>query len=209
MQNKKLRNDLRETYDRHAQERDSGATWGWKIAERAKFLSRLLQENKKKLLEIGAGTGRDSKFFQDQGLEVVCIDLSPVMIGLCRQKGLEAYIMDMAAIDFPEASFEAIYSMNSMLHLTKQEFPGVLDRMDKLLSAGGVAYIGMYGGFDHEGIWELDYYTPKRFFSFFTDEHLEREVSRVFRILSFNRIDHDPGSEIHFQSLFLKKKPSH
>lgn len=83
----------------------------WKIAERSRFLVALQEANKTKLLEIGAGPGRDSKYFQDQGLDVVCIDLSPAMIELCRQKGLTAYVMDMGNLDFPENSFDVVYSV--------------------------------------------------------------------------------------------------
>lgn len=91
MQNHKLRNELRESYDKHAQERESSAMQEWKIGERSNFLLALQTDNKQKVLEIGAGTGRDSRYFQDQGLEVVCIDLSPAMVELCRQTGLTAF----------------------------------------------------------------------------------------------------------------------
>ncbi len=178
----------------------------WKIKERADFLALLQQEQKKSLLEIGAGTGRDSKFFQEQGLETVCIDLSPAMVALCRQKGLTAHVMDIADIQFADDSFDAIYSMNSLLHLPKAEFPAVLRRMDRLLRKDGLVYIGVYGGYDHEGVWEQDRYVPHRFFSFFSDEALNEEVEKVFEILSFKPVFYEPGEPIHFQSLTLRKR---
>jgi SAM-dependent methyltransferase len=204
-QNHPLREILREAYDKYAQERESSDLQGWKIEERAKFLSLLQREQKKSLLEIGAGTGRDAKFFRDQGMETVCIDLSPAMVELCRQKGLAAYVMDMAEMQFPEGSFDAVYAMNSLLHLPKAEFLAVLRGIDRLLKTGGVVFIGVYGGFDYEGVWEKDVYTPNRFFSFFADEDLQGEVTRVFDLLSFNRIFFEPDDPGHFQSLLLKK----
>ncbi len=180
----------------------------WKTKERTRFLSVLQNENKKKVLEIGAGTGRDSKFFQDEGFEVACIDLSPAMIELCRQKGLTAHVMDMTKIDLPDNSFDAVYSMNSLLHLTKEEFYEVLLRINALLQTDGIFYLGMYGGCDFEGIWEKDAYSPKRFFSFFTDKHLKEEVSKVFDIFSFNKVVFEPDKQNHFQSLILKKRAS-
>jgi SAM-dependent methyltransferase len=180
----------------------------WKMEERDRFLAALQNENKKKLLEIGAGTGRDSKYFQDQGFDVVCIDLSPTMIELCRQKGLTALVMDMANLDFPEYSFEAVYALNSLLHLTKEEFPEILKRISGLLSSGGLFYMGVYGGYEYEGVWEKDHYTPKRFFTFFSDETLEHEVSREFDILVFQRVFFAPDDPIHFQSLILRKRAS-
>lgn len=206
MQNNNLKNELRETYDKYAQERETSVMQGWKLEERARFLTALQNEHKHKLLEIGAGTGRDSKFFQDKGFEVTCIDLSPAMVEHCRQKGLSAYVMDMTAIDLPENSFDAVYSMNSLLHLTKDEFSDVIQRINTLLQEGGLFYIGMYGGYDFEGISENDAYTPKRFFSFFDDEHLQTEIGKVFDVLTFIPVIFETNNPLHFQSLILKKK---
>ena len=208
MNNMELRDTLRETYNKYAGERETYAMQDWKLELRSKFLSLLQNEQKRTLLEIGAGTGRDSKFFQDQGLDVVCIDLSPAMVELCKQKGLTAYVMDMADIQLPAGSFDAVYSMNSLLHLTKAEFPLVLRNIDRLLKTDGVVFIGMYGGRDHEGVWENDSYHPKRFFSFFTDEHLKQEVEKVFDIISFESIHLQPEDNLDFQLLLLRKKAS-
>jgi cyclopropane fatty-acyl-phospholipid synthase-like methyltransferase len=198
------RQQLRQTYDKYAQERDSRDIETWKIAERDKVLMTFMQAGKNKLLEIGAGTGRDSKFFVDKGFDVVCIDLSPAMVKLCQQKGLTAYVMDMGHISFQDESFDAIYSMNSLLHLTKSEFPHILDQILALLRNDGIFYLGTYGGYDHEGEWDKDPYTPKRFFSFFSDEHIQQEVSKRFDILLFEKINFSSESPVHFQSLLLK-----
>lgn len=206
MQNHSLKITLRETYDKYAQERESSELQDWKIAERARFLSALQKEHKKSLLEIGAGTGRDSKFFQDEGFDVTCIDLSPAMVEHCRQKGLTAYVMDMNAINLLEASFDAVYSMNSLLHLPKDEFSEVLLQVNTLLRKNGLFYVGMYGGYDFEGISENDAYIPKRFFSFSTDEHLKQEITKVFDILTNNPVHFETDNPLHFQSLILKKR---
>lgn len=203
-----LRENLRASYNKYAQERDSHGIQDWKANERAKFLALLQQEGKRTMLEIGAGTGWDGKFFQDHGIQMTCVDLSPAMVELCRQKGLAALVMDIGELNFPSASFDAVYSMNSLLHLPKAEFPGVLASVDALLKPGGVVFIGVYGGRDHEGIFEEDFYTPQRFFSFFTDAHIQREAEKVFEILSFETIEYEPGAAQHFQSLMLRKKAS-
>jgi hypothetical protein len=63
----------------------------------------------------------------------------------------------------------------------------------------------MYGGYDHEGVWEEDDCEPRRFFAFHTDAGLLETSAAVFDIVSFERIaldDADP--RIHFQSLILR-----
>src|SRR6185503_16154319 len=162
--------NLIESYNNHAKERDAYAVDAWKVEERANFLSLLQQEHKQSLLEIGAGAGKDSKFFNDQGLAVTCIDLSPEMVKLCKQKGLSAHVMDMTRLNFRPNSFDAVYSLNSLLHVPKVEFRNVLENVKKVLKPTGLFYLGVYGGEEFEGIWELDLYNPKRFFSLHSDE---------------------------------------
>jgi len=202
----KLRDQLREAYDSTALEREGYEMQEWKIRLRADFTALLQREKEKSLLEIGAGTGRDSLFFKEQGLEPVCIDLSPAMIELCKKKGLEAYEMDMADLAFPEASFNAAYAMNSLLHIPKAEFLEVLGQVNRVLKPGGVFFMGVYGGYDHEGIYEKDAYTPQRFFSFYEDSDLQKTAESVFEIYSFQRIDFDASDPIHFQALILRKR---
>ena len=46
MQNNTLRDNLRQTYDRYAQEREVSVMQDWKIEERSKFLYLLQREHK-------------------------------------------------------------------------------------------------------------------------------------------------------------------
>ncbi len=205
-QSSNLRSALREFYDQSAQDREGGETAGWKVSERANFLALLQREKKQTLLEIGAGVGRDGKFFQDQGMRVICIDLSSEMAVFCKQKGLDARVMDMGDLQFPAASFDAVYAMNSLLHLPKTEFPLVLGQISRVLKPGGLFYLGVYGGYNHEGIREDDFIEPKRFFSFFSDERIQQAAAKVFDVLDFHTVDYRPGSSLHFQSATLRKR---
>lgn len=206
--NNAFRDDLRKAYDCKAEERDASSIQEWKIEERANFLSLLQKEGKRTLLEIGPGPGRDGKFFLEHGLQVACVDLSPEMIRLCQQKGLTAYVMDMTDMQFPDNSFDAVYTMNSLLHLTKTELPAVLRRISLILKPTGLFYMGVYGGYEFEGIEEEDKYDPKRFYSYFSDNHLQGIVSEVFDVLSFKQILWGRTDNYHFQSLVLRKRPS-
>jgi SAM-dependent methyltransferase len=202
-----LRSNLRESYYRQAQDRDRATIQAWKVEERLRYLLLLQQQHARTLLELGAGTGRDGQFFQDHGLQVTCIDLSPAMVDLCRQKGLTASVMDCGNLQFPASSFDAVYSLNCLLHLPKNELPTVLQTIDTVLTPGGLFYMGVYGGYDHEGMWHEDAYEPRRFFAFYSDEHVQQAVTQVFDLLSFKRIPlGGESSGLHFQSLMLRKR---
>ncbi len=206
MPNQELRDRLRESYDRQSLQRDAHRIAPWKVEERSGFLSLLKKERKNTLLEIGSGTGRDSRFFQDGGLTVTCIDLSPENIKLCHQKGLTALVMDVGELQFPADSFDAVYALNSLLHLPHVELPVVLRRINAVLKPHGLFYLGVYGGYDHEGVWERDSYTPQRFFAFYSDERVQQIAAEVFDILAFMRIMLDENDPIHFQALTLRKR---
>jgi SAM-dependent methyltransferase len=201
-----FRSDLKQAYDAEARQRDAGAVQDWKIKERAGFLALLQEEHKTILLEVGAGTGKDSRYFQDAGLAVTCIDLSPVMVDLCRQKGLNARVMDMTELSFRVKSFDAVYALNSLLHLDKKELPVVLRKINKVLKPEGLFFLGVYGGYAFEGINENDNCIPKRFFSFYGDDDLKQVVSQVFEIVYFQTISVENKAGLHFQSLILRKK---
>ena len=178
----------------------------WKAEERGRFRTELEREGKTKLLEIGSGPGRDGKFFQDSGFSVVCADLSPKMVSLCRDKGLEAYEMDFLELDFPAQSFEAVFALNSLLHVPKASLRSVLRNIHRLLQRGGLFYMGVYGGEDGEGTWKEDSYEPKRFFSFYRDHQLIQLVGEVFDLIYFRRIELNRPGRRHFQSIILRTR---
>ncbi|GLV58105.1 hypothetical protein KDH_49390 [Dictyobacter sp. S3.2.2.5] len=195
---------LRQSYNREmAEQRNQMAKEPWKVAERQSFLDLLQQEAKKTLLEVGAGTGVDSLFFQEHGLQVVCTDLSPDMVNLCREKGLDAHVMDFLGLDFPAGSFDAIYALNCLLHVPGAELPAVLQKLRDLLRPGGLFFLGVYGGFEEEGIHEDDHHQPPRFFSHHSDDFMRQAVAPYFDVVSFNAIPMN-GQYWHFQSMILR-----
>lgn len=201
-----IRANLVEAYDKYAEDRDSRKLADWKIQERAYFLGLLKEEQKETLLEIGAGTGRDSQFFRDNGLQVISTDISSEMVRLCHQKELSAFLMDFYNLGFRDRSFDAIWALNCLLHVPKKEFPEVLQGIQFVLKPTGLFYMGVYGGREFEGIWQEDFYTPKRFFSFYPDQRIQEVVSVFFEILYFKVVHLEEG-KAHFQSMILRGKP--
>lgn len=203
----RVKTELRDLYDANASMRDETGISDWKAGERADFLSSLQAEGLTRLLEIGSGPGRDGLFFQENGLRVVCTDLSPQMVECCRRKGLEAHVMDFLSLEFPNRSFDAIYALNCLLHVPRKDLPEVLARIDALLKPGGLFYCGVYGGRDFEGIWDEDEQDPKRFFSYYTDDGIRAVMEQRFRVERFRRIDTGRAGNLHFQSMLLRSSP--
>jgi SAM-dependent methyltransferase len=198
--------DLRGAYNQeNAANRNKTEKDFWKIVERQQFLTLLQQEHKQTLLEVGAGTGIDSLFFQDNGLKVISTDLSPAMVKFCREKGLEAHVMDFLSLDFPPASFEAIYALNCLLHVPTDTLPAVLGKLQQLLCSGGLFFLGVYGGLEEkEGVAERDWHNPPRFFAWHTDEFMQHITSQFFELVSFKTIPLGEPDR-HFQALVLRR----
>ncbi|HVZ34354.1 MAG TPA: class I SAM-dependent methyltransferase, partial [Polyangiaceae bacterium] len=193
---------LRSAYDGSAADRDLYKKEEWRLAERTRFLECLRQEQKSRLLEVGAGTGQDSLFFQQNGLSVVATDLSPQMIERCRMKGLEAHVMDLRGLSFPPESFDAAYAVNCLLHVPNADMDAVLEAIQTTLAPNALLYVGVYGGEDVEGVLADDWHQPKRFFSFRSNETLARMAKRYFEIVDFRVV---PAGKRPFQALILRR----
>lgn len=199
-----IKQNLKETYNKYAEQREKNEMQEWKVKPRQEFLDLIKSEGKTSLLEIGAGHGRDSLFFKKSGLEVTAIDLSDEMVKLCREKEIEAYELDFYNLSQINRKYDAIWAMNCLLHVEKASLDAVLNEIDLTLEPSGLFFMGMWGGEDSEGVWEEDFYTPHRFYAFYTDEKLKEVLNRHFQIMSFERID--TGGKYYFQAITMRKK---
>jgi SAM-dependent methyltransferase len=196
-----IRSRLRTAYDRGAGYRDQLAKQDWKLAERAAFLARLQAGSCVRLLEIGAGTGQDSLFFAEHGLEVIATDASAQMAARCRSKGLTALVMDFSRPAFADCSFDAVHAMNCLLHVPDAHLPAVLRQIARMLTPGGLFFLGVYGGRDEEGVMADDDHVPARFFSWRSDEQLVAVARESFDVADFHVAE--AGTSYRFQSLTL------
>jgi SAM-dependent methyltransferase len=203
-QYKQIRASLRASYgEAGARLRDQQSKAPWKVAERAAFLRPLRQENCRTLLEIGAGTGQDSLFFAAHGLDVVATDLPPAMVARCREKGLNARVLDFSQPAVPARSFDAVLAMNCLLHVPNAELPAVLATIRQVLRPGGLLFVGVYGGSGEEGLLGADDHVPPRFFSWRTDDQIQAYASEHFEIVDFHTVPRPRGDG--FQSLTLRR----
>ena len=199
--------DLRNAYDRGAVDRERAELAPWKLGVRQQFLETLREEGATTMLEIGPGTGRNSRFFGDNGLDVVATDLSAEMVRLCRDKGLSAHVMDFKGLDFPSASFDAVYAFNCLLHVPSDDFIPVLIHIRGVIKPGGLLFLGQWGDIDYEGVPDWDRHDPPRFFCQYTDQRIQDLVSQVFELVEFRPIKVDAADDprVRFQAMTLRK----
>lgn len=199
-----LKLNLKKYYDQEAEIRNSSEKEEWKVHERTGFYNYIKSENKKSILEIGAGTGNDSRFFMDCGLSVIAVDLSSEMVKLCREKNIEAYELDYYNISSLNKKFDCIWSMNSLLHVPKNDLLQVLNEINLVLNEKGLFYMGVYGGVDTEKYFVNEVTDTPRFFSYYSENKIKEVLSKVFHIIEFQQIDVRRNTD--FQAIIMRKK---
>ena len=200
----KFTDGLVNSYEKYAHERASHSPDEFKVQERSEFLKFLEAEERETLLEIGCGPGWDAQFFQSQGLRVLAVDNTPTMVKLTAEKGIAAQVLDCYDLDEITECFDAVYTMNCLLHIPKRDFDRILHLISRRLNENGLMYLGIWGDQNFEGIWEQDKYAPKRFFSFWKVEALLEILQRSFRLEYYRRLEPHEGRI--FNSLIVRKR---
>ena len=123
----------------------------WHIPEAADFGS----AKGKRVLEIGCGLGTDGVQFAKAGAEYTGVDLTQAAVDLARRNfelhGLSGRFQtaDAENLDFPEASFDVVYS-HGVLHHTPDTARAIRE-VHRVLRPGGRAVVMLYhrGSYNH------------------------------------------------------------
>lgn len=124
------------------------------------------------ILDLGCGSGRDSKYFLTKGYSVKAIDASIEMCRLASSyTGLKVENALIENIAY-EGVFDGIWANASLLHIGKNEMKGILTRCIKALKKGGCLYASWKCG-DNESEME------GRFFSNYSLKELQDVVNEI------------------------------
>ena len=115
-----------------------------------------IQNNVKKILELGCGQGRDTIFFSSNGLEVYAVDSSIIAIE-CIQKfnQMNNQLINANCIEaklglpFIDNYFDAIYShMFYNMNFTNKDLDFLFQESNRVLKANGLLYFSVRGDED-------------------------------------------------------------
>lgn len=102
------------------------------------------------ILDLGCGSGRDSKFFLDKGFKVDSIDGSSKMCDLASSyTGQEVERMNFLDLD-KDKEYNAIWACASILHIPLDDIPTMITKMNKALKRNGYMYISLKDGSEEE-----------------------------------------------------------
>ena len=142
------------------------------------FLSKIKSGGR--ILDLGCGSGRDSKYFLSQGYRVVAVDGSERLCELASQYIGQQVICSTFQDYEPEGLFDGIWACSSLLHLEANDIVKVIRKLSDSLIESGYIYLSFkYGTFCGE-----------RNGRFFTDmnENTFLNMSQDFSRLSVERL---------------------
>lgn len=111
------------------------------------FAQALVDEEKKSILEIGCGNGRDSILFALAGMKVTAIDMVQAAVDMAIENAKAANVSidfqvgNAEKLSFGDKSFDSVFTL-SVLHATnlKKSIP----ELSRVLKAKGMAFIFIY-----------------------------------------------------------------
>ena len=142
--------------------------------ETQKHFQKLLPEQGY-ILDLGCGSGRDTKYFVSQNFQVDATDGSEKLCRIASDYvGIKVKKMLFAELEEIE-KYDGIWACSSILHLPKNELKEVFGKMIKALKSDGIIYTSFkYGNFEGE--------RNGRYFIDFTEEKFNKFVQNIENI---------------------------
>jgi SAM-dependent methyltransferase len=90
----------------------------------------------RRVLEVGCGWGEFAARIRDElGVDVIALDLSPRMVELARERGIDARVGDVQELPFESASFDCAVANWMLYHVP--DVDRALAELARVLRAGG------------------------------------------------------------------------
>ena len=118
-------------------------------AARERFLTKLAPGAA--ILDLGCGSGRDTKAFLERGFRVTASDGTPELCAIASAyTGIPVRQQLFSELSDREA-YDGIWACASLLHVPSAELPDILRRVAAALKPGGILYASFkYGTFEGE-----------------------------------------------------------
>jgi len=132
----------------------------------------------RELLDIGCGSGRDARYFSQQGLKVTGIDLCSNFLQLASNYAPHATFlnMDMRNLSFSNACFDGLWACASFLHLPKSEALQTLQGFHRVLKPSGILYLSLQVGEGEQLVQKSHYSQGKKFFAYYSAAEVEQLI---------------------------------
>ena len=153
------------------------------------------------ILDLGCGSGRDSKAFLERGFRVTAVDGSPELCQYAEKVIGQPVVCATFQEYEPSETFDGIWACASLLHLPYGEIVPVLKKLSNHLSPDGCLYLSFKYG-DFEGVRNGRYFTDMTEERFATILH---EIPPLSLVEEFITTDVRPDREERWWNGLIKR----
>lgn len=109
------------------------------------------------ILDLGCGTGGESKRLKNLGARVIGIDFSEESIKFARKNvpDVEFIVCDIINIKFPKGHFDGVVEAGVLFHFTKEEQDLILQKIITMLKPTGL-FLSYYPEGSYEGMQKMN-----------------------------------------------------
>lgn len=141
------------------------------------------------ILDVGCGTGRDSREFVKLGFDVVGIDVSEDMLMFARKEAPKAtfYNVSMEKLKMND-EYNGVWVCSSLYHIPKKEVLSVLKALHTGLKKGGILFITVKEGCGEKYDKRAYFGDLKKYYALYTIPELEIFLSHTgFKLISIEK----------------------
>ena len=98
--------------------------------------------------DLGCGPGHVARYLHDQGVHVIGVDLSSVMIDQARRlnPGMEFRQGNMLGLDIEDGAWSGVVAFYSIIHISRRDTVAALAEMKRVLRPGGLLLLSFHIG---------------------------------------------------------------
>jgi mutator protein MutT len=135
-----------------------------------KFISQL--DTKAHILDLGCGSGRDTKTFLEKGYQVTAVDGSAKLAAIAEKRiGQKVNVTLFQNLNFPP-TFDGVWACASLLHCPPQDLETTILNIYNSLLPDGLLYVSV----KHGNSLATD--NKSRLFTYFTEKYLKETVTK-------------------------------
>jgi ubiquinone/menaquinone biosynthesis C-methylase UbiE len=196
-------------YDQIAERYAAWAAQVWSD-ERARYTNLIIRNlsDGAEVLELGCAGGGQTTQALAERFNLTGVDLSARNVGLARANVSSATFLhaDMTALEFESERFDAVVAFFSIIHVPREEQPGLLAQIARWLRPGGL-FVATMGASATENGYEEDWLGAPMYWSHFdaeTNQQLVEEAGLVIESATLETANED-GALVTFLWVVARK----